>query len=107
MVCGEDMLESERHCAQRAARRSSSSSRDSTRGTSYPTVDTPTSSTDGRDGVYVLGTIERRSPTTSGASSTSRQFPLTDAPEALRYAEAGGITGKVLLTPETASHPTG
>ena len=65
------MLASEGLCAQRAARRSSSSPRDSTRGTSYPTVDTPSSSTDGRDGVYVLGTIERRSPTTSGASSTS------------------------------------
>ena len=29
----------------------------------------------------------------------ARQFPLTDAAGALRYAEAGGITGKVLLIP--------
>jgi NADPH:quinone reductase-like Zn-dependent oxidoreductase len=29
----------------------------------------------------------------------AREFPLTDAAAALRYAEAGGITGKVLLIP--------
>ena len=32
----------------------------------------------------------------------ARRFPLTDAAAALRYAEAGGITGKVVLIPEHA-----
>jgi NADPH:quinone reductase-like Zn-dependent oxidoreductase len=32
----------------------------------------------------------------------AREFPLTDAATALRYAEAGGITGKVLLIPQAA-----
>jgi len=32
----------------------------------------------------------------------AREFPLTDAAAALRYAEAGGITGKVLLIPQAA-----
>src|SRR5262249_1367043 len=30
----------------------------------------------------------------------AREFPLTDAAAALRYAESGGITGKVLLIPD-------
>ena len=30
------------------------------------------------------------------------EFPLTDAAAALRYAEAGSITGKVLLIPQAA-----
>jgi NADPH2:quinone reductase len=33
----------------------------------------------------------------------AREFPLTDAAAALRYAEAGGITGKVLLIPDENS----
>ena len=33
----------------------------------------------------------------------ARRFPLTQAPGALRYAEAGGITGKVLLIPDDNS----
>jgi NADPH2:quinone reductase len=33
----------------------------------------------------------------------ARRFPLTDAAAALRYAEAGGITGKVLLIPDDKS----
>jgi NADPH2:quinone reductase len=33
----------------------------------------------------------------------AREFPLTDAAAALRYAEAGGITGKVILIPEANS----
>jgi NADPH:quinone reductase-like Zn-dependent oxidoreductase len=38
----------------------------------------------------------------------AREFPLTDAAAALRYAEAGGITGKVLLIPEAnLTQPTG
>jgi len=32
----------------------------------------------------------------------ARRFPLTDAAAALRYAEAGGITGKVILIPQDA-----
>ena len=39
----------------------------------------------------------------------ARRFPLTQAPGALRYAEAGGITGKVLLIPDensSESHET-
>jgi NADPH2:quinone reductase len=32
----------------------------------------------------------------------AREFPLTDAAAALRYAEAGGRTGKVLLIPQAA-----
>jgi NADPH2:quinone reductase len=32
----------------------------------------------------------------------ARQFPLTDAAAALRYAEAGGIIGKVLLIPDVS-----
>jgi NADPH:quinone reductase-like Zn-dependent oxidoreductase len=38
----------------------------------------------------------------------ARQFPLTQAAAALRYAEPGGITGKVLLIPDdnpTADSP--
>jgi NADPH2:quinone reductase len=34
----------------------------------------------------------------------AREFPLTEAAAALRYAEAGGITGKVLLIPESDSN---
>jgi NADPH:quinone reductase-like Zn-dependent oxidoreductase len=34
----------------------------------------------------------------------AREFPLTDAAGALRYAEAGGITGKVLLIPDGNSN---
>jgi NADPH2:quinone reductase len=30
----------------------------------------------------------------------ARRFPLTDAAAALRYAEGGGITGKVILIPQ-------
>jgi NADPH:quinone reductase-like Zn-dependent oxidoreductase len=33
----------------------------------------------------------------------AREFPLTDAAAALRYAEAGGIIGKVLLIPDSNS----
>jgi NADPH2:quinone reductase len=33
----------------------------------------------------------------------ARRFPLTQAAEALRYAEAGGIAGKVLLIPDRGS----
>jgi NADPH:quinone reductase-like Zn-dependent oxidoreductase len=33
------------------------------------------------------------------APQVARRFPLTDAGSALRYAEAGGIAGKVILTP--------
>jgi NADPH2:quinone reductase len=34
----------------------------------------------------------------------ARRFPLTEAADALRYAEAGGIAGKVLLIPDDNSH---
>ena len=34
----------------------------------------------------------------------AREFPLTDAAAALRYAESGGITGKVLLIPDHSSN---
>lgn len=37
----------------------------------------------------------------------ARRFPLTEAAAALRYAEAGGITGKVLLIPRDDSNPNG
>jgi synaptic vesicle membrane protein VAT-1 len=33
-------------------------------------------------------------------AQVARRFPLTDVAAALRYAEAGGITGKVILVPE-------
>jgi NADPH2:quinone reductase len=36
------------------------------------------------------------------AAQVARTFPLTDAAAALRFAEAGGITGKVVLVPEPA-----
>jgi NADPH:quinone reductase-like Zn-dependent oxidoreductase len=36
------------------------------------------------------------------AAQVARTFPLTDAAAALRFAEAGGITGKVVLVPEAA-----
>jgi NADPH2:quinone reductase len=32
----------------------------------------------------------------------ARRFPLTDAAAALRYAEEGGIAGKVILVPGSA-----
>jgi NADPH:quinone reductase-like Zn-dependent oxidoreductase len=34
------------------------------------------------------------------APQIAERFPLTEAPAAMRYAEAGGITGKVLLIPD-------
>ena len=34
------------------------------------------------------------------APQIAREFPLTDAAAALRYAKAGGITGKILLIPD-------
>jgi NADPH2:quinone reductase len=37
------------------------------------------------------------------APQIAREFPLTDAAAALRYAEAGGITGKVLLIPDNSN----
>jgi NADPH2:quinone reductase len=36
------------------------------------------------------------------APQVARRFPLTDAAAALRFAEGGGIAGKVILTPEHA-----
>ena len=36
------------------------------------------------------------------AAQVARTFPLTDAAAALRFAEAGGITGKVVLVPAPA-----
>jgi NADPH:quinone reductase-like Zn-dependent oxidoreductase len=36
------------------------------------------------------------------AAQVARTFPLTDAAAALRFAEAGGIAGKVVLVPEAA-----
>jgi NADPH2:quinone reductase len=38
------------------------------------------------------------------AAQVARTFPLTDAAAALRFAEAGGITGKVVLVPEPATN---
>jgi NADPH:quinone reductase-like Zn-dependent oxidoreductase len=35
-------------------------------------------------------------------AQVARRFALTDAAAALRYAEAGGLAGKVILTPESA-----
>jgi NADPH2:quinone reductase len=32
----------------------------------------------------------------------ARRFPLTEAAAALRYAESGGISGKVILTPKAS-----
>jgi len=38
------------------------------------------------------------------AAQVARTFPLTDAAAALRFAEAGGITGKVVLVPAPATN---
>jgi NADPH:quinone reductase-like Zn-dependent oxidoreductase len=55
-----------------------------------------------RDLGYVLGLLAE------GAimPQIARQFPLTDAAGALRCAEAGGITGKVLLIPDHDPGPS-
>jgi len=41
------------------------------------------------------------------AAQVARTFPLTDAAAALRFAEAGGITGKVVLVPAPAPATNG
>jgi NADPH:quinone reductase-like Zn-dependent oxidoreductase len=48
-----------------------------------------------RDLGHVLGLLADGALT----PQIARRFPLTEAADALRYAEAGGITGKVLLIP--------
>jgi NADPH2:quinone reductase len=49
-----------------------------------------------------LGEVLERLSRNAITPQIARSFPLTDAAAALRYAEAGGITGKVILKPQSA-----
>jgi NADPH:quinone reductase-like Zn-dependent oxidoreductase len=49
-----------------------------------------------------LGEVLERLSRNAITPQIARSFPLTDAAAALRYAEAGGITGKVILRPPSA-----
>jgi NADPH:quinone reductase-like Zn-dependent oxidoreductase len=49
-----------------------------------------------------LGEVLERLKRNAITPQIARRFPLTDAGAALRYAETGGITGKVILTPQAA-----